>query len=118
MAPAKALLAAFPAIHKTPGPHGIPLLSHAIVGKKQSLGVFHLLLGAGADVNAAAWRGTTPLMQAVLADQMDMASALLERGADRAAKLPDGTTALDFARKKNKPAMIALLSKALRPAQE
>src|SRR5438270_13415251 len=31
-APAKAMLAAFPAIHKTPGAHGIPLLSHRIIG--------------------------------------------------------------------------------------
>src|SRR5215212_9008964 len=34
LAAAKATLTAFPVIHKTPGPHGIPLLSHAIVGKQ------------------------------------------------------------------------------------
>ncbi len=111
MAPAKALLTAFPAIHHTPGPHGIPLLSHAIVGKKESLDVFHLLIAAGADVNAAAWRGVTPLMQAVAADQAEMARTLLEHGADPSVKTPGGVTALDIARKKNSPELIALLSK-------
>jgi hypothetical protein len=56
-------IAAYPALHQTPGPHGISLLSHTIAGKKQSFDAFLLLLNAGA--YAAAWRGSTPLMHAV-----------------------------------------------------
>jgi hypothetical protein len=110
LSPAKALLAAFPDIHKTPGPHGIPLLSHTVVGKKESFDVFQLLMAAGANVNAAAWRGITPLMQAVLADQADMVRALLDRGADKTAKTPDGQTALDLAKKKDAATIIGMLS--------
>jgi hypothetical protein len=113
LAPAKALLAAFPDIHKTPGPHGIPLLSHSIVGKEESRDVFQLLIQAGADVNAAAWRGMTPLMMAVSAAQVDMVRTLLDKGANVAAKSADGTTALDIARKKNSSMMVAMLEKSV-----
>jgi len=106
---AKALLAAFPQIHETPGPHGIPLLSHAIVGKAQALDAFHLLLEAGSDVDQAAWRGTTPLMQAALSRQAEMARALLDRGADKTVKTPGGMTALDFAVKRDEPRIIEML---------
>jgi hypothetical protein len=108
---AKALLVAFPEMHKTPGPHGIPLLSHAIVGKKPSFGVFQLLLEHGADVNAKTWRGGTPLMQAVSVGEPDMVRSLLDRGADVSAKSVDGTSALDIARKKNAAQILALLEK-------
>jgi ankyrin repeat protein len=112
MTPAKALLSAFPAIHKTPGPHGISLLSHTIVGKKPAFAAFMLLIEAGADVNAAAWRGATPLMQAVAAEEVDMVRTLLDRGANPSAKTPSGQTALDLARKKNATAIIAILEKS------
>ena len=111
LAPAKALLAAFPGIHTTPGPHGIPLLSHTIVGRKDAFDAFQLLIAAKADVNAAAWRGITPLMAAVAYDQADMVRILLDHGANTAAKTPAGETALDFARKKGNAAIIGMLSK-------
>jgi hypothetical protein len=111
LAPAKALLAAFPDIHKTPGPHGISLLAHTIVGRKQSFGVFQLLIDAKADVNAAAWRGATPLMQAVALGEVEMVRTLLDRGADRSVKSPNGETVLDTARKRNFPAIVAMLEK-------
>jgi hypothetical protein len=112
LAPAKALLAAFPDIHKTPGPHGIPLLSHAIVGKKEAFDVFQLLINAGADVNAAAWRGGTPLTMAVAQEEVEVVRILLAKGANAAAKMQNGMTALDLAKKKNSTAIIALLEKA------
>ena len=113
MYPAKALLAAYPAIHKTPGPHGISLLSHTIAGKKQSWDAFLLLLNAGADVNAAAWRGTTPLIHAVAMSEADMVRALLDRGADPSIKTPAGKTALDFARERKDAAIVEILSESV-----
>jgi hypothetical protein len=102
-APAKAMLAAVPALHKTPGAHGIPLLSHAILGKSEA--VFQLLLEAGADVNAAAWRGGTPLLAAIAVDQVEMVRTLLGRGAERSEK------ALDLAKRRKVAAIMAMLEK-------
>jgi hypothetical protein len=103
-APAKAMLAAYPALHKTPGAHGIPLLSHAILGKSPT--TFHLLLDAGADVNAAAFRGGTPLLAAIAADQTEMVRVLLAKGAERSDK------ALDLAKRRKVADIIAMLEKA------
>ena len=108
---AKALLTAFPKIHETPGPHGIPLLSHAIVGREAAFDTFTLLLEYGVDVNQAAWRGATPLMQAVLYEQPDMVRALLDREADPAAKTPKGLTASDLAAKKGRDDLVAMIDK-------
>jgi hypothetical protein len=101
--PAKALLGAFPAIHKTPGAHGIPLLSHTILGKSPA--TFHLLIDAGADVNAAAFRGGTPLLAAIAVDQTEMIRVLLQHGAERSEK------ALDLARRRKVPEIVAMLEK-------
>ena len=103
-APAKALLAANPAIHKTPGAHGIPLLSHTILGKSPV--TFHMLIAAGADVNAAAWRGGTPLLAAISADQVEMVRVLLERGAQRSER------ALEMAKRRNHAEILKLIEKS------
>ena len=60
----KGWLAFTPVAHQAPGPHGIPLLSHAVVGMKPAMRVFQLLLEQGANVSAAANNGMTPLMMA------------------------------------------------------
>jgi len=102
-AQAKSLLAAFPDLHKTPGAHGIPVLSHAIIGK--SLSMFHLLLAAGADVNAPAWRGGTPLLAAIAGDQVEMVRVLLAKGAQNSEK------ALDLAKRRKVAEIVAMLEK-------
>jgi hypothetical protein len=106
---AKALLAAFPAIHTIPGPHGIPLLHHTIVGKQEAFDTFQLLLDAGADVNKKTWRGITAVMTAAALNQPEMIRALLKRGADASVKTPDGRTARDYAEKQGYTAVVELL---------
>lgn len=103
-APAKAILAAFPAVHKTPGAHGIPLLSHTILGKSPA--TFHLLIAAGADVNAAAFRGGTPLLAAIAVDQVEMVRVLLAKGAERSEK------ALELAKRRKVAEIVAMLEKS------
>ena len=39
----QALVAAFPGIHKVPGPHGIPLIAHAQKAGKDAEAVFEFL---------------------------------------------------------------------------
>ena len=62
--------------------------------------IITLLLGAGADANAASrkgddlLRGITPLMLAATDGSDDLVQVLLDKGADVNAKAPDGTTAL------------------------
>ncbi len=55
--------------------------------------------------------GATPLMLAAASehDAVDKVRLLVERGADKAAKADLGDTALDFAKRRNDPAMIAAL---------
>ena len=111
-ATAKAMMTAFPDLHKVPGAHGIPLLTHAIVGKQPAFEVFQMLIAAGADVNAAAWRGApTPLSAAVTSEHIEAVRVLLEHGADRWARNPAGQTMLEIAKKRNLSSIAALLEK-------
>jgi ankyrin repeat protein len=57
-----------------------------------------LLVAYGADVNAAALDGTTPLMLAAMNEKQDVVDYLLSKGANAAAKDSKGMTALDYAR--------------------
>lgn len=72
------------------------------------------LLDAGADVKMRDSRGMTPLMFAVASDNQDIrvAKLLIERGSDVNATSSTGETVLDWARKFNEPAVVALLEKS------
>ncbi|MCC6540482.1 MAG: ankyrin repeat domain-containing protein [Bryobacterales bacterium] len=78
-----------------------------------------LLLDAGADVNARDIRGMTPLMLAVASEQQDPAivKLLLGRGARRDDRSAAGETALDWARKFNRRAVLALFGAQSAPVR-
>ena len=88
-----------------------PLMNAAPFGSPE---LIVRLLDAGGDVNMRDVRGMTPLMMAVACDNQDIrvAKLLIGRGSDVNAKAANGETVLDWARKFNEPAMIALLEKA------
>jgi hypothetical protein len=110
LATVKAWVSFAPACHQVPGPHGIPLLSHALVGGPAADPIFHLLLEAGADVKARSNNGTTPLMVAAAAGRREAVEALLARGADARARTQDGRTALSMATKAGREDVVRMLS--------
>ncbi len=78
-----------------------------------------LLLDQGASVHLADERKMTPLLAAVSSEDQNAATVklLLERGADREAKDQFGQNALDWARKFNNPAVLALLGEKPAPRE-
>ncbi len=106
----KSLLVAYPNIHQVRGPHEIPLLSHAVVGRQQADEVFHLLLESGADLNATSRIGLTPLIMAAITGRVEIIRTLLDRGADATHTDDKGKTALDWATDRKNEAAIKLLS--------
>ena len=81
----RAWLTFTPEAHQAPGPHGIPLLSHAVVGMKPVMRVLQLLLERGVNVSAAANNGMTPLMMAARGQKMGvrLAAWLVSPGGNR-----------------------------------
>ena len=71
------------------------------------------MLDLGADVSARDRDGITPLLSAISENQPDVIDVLLRRGADPRASAY-GETALDSARKRGDPRIIALIEEALR----
>ena len=73
------------------------------------------LIAHGADVNARADDGWTPLMYASYHGHAKVVEALLDAGADKELKATDGrfegNTALDFARNENKGGVVAVLER-------
>ena len=67
------------------------------------------LITAGADVNAAFYRGHRILSAAAKEGSVDAVRMLLETGADATAEDPWGKTALDYAKRYKHPAVVALL---------
>jgi uncharacterized protein len=73
-----------------------PLHSASAAGQ---LEVCRVLLDAGADVNAVQHGGYTALLDAAVNGDEELVEFLLERGADRAARLDDGRTFDDLRRR-------------------
>lgn len=80
--------------------------------KDRSIQIIRMLAAAGARLDEADGRGDTPLALAVVNDARDLASLLLELGADPGRRLKDGKTAADYARDKGSREMTALLDRA------
>ena len=96
------------------GPHGpisIGYMTPLHFAAQRNLEIVKLLLEAGAKVNVRDVRGMTPLMIAVSLDSVDPETirVLLAAGADPAIESNDGESSLDWARKFNNPAILALL---------
>ena len=105
----KAVLAAYPNTHTVAGPHGIPLISHAIFGRDHADDVFELLIQGGADVNAASNSGQTVLMSAASVGRIGQVGQLLELGSDVGAKDKRERTAIDVAKSRKHDAVVKLL---------
>jgi len=105
----KPIFKAFPKTHSIPGPHGIPLLCHAIYGRDKADDVFELILESGADLNQASNSGQSALMAAASVGRVEIIKALLEKGADIRQKDAKGKTAVDYARSRKHDDAIKLL---------
>uniref|UniRef100_A0A674HBS1 Euchromatic histone lysine methyltransferase 2 n=1 Tax=Taeniopygia guttata TaxID=59729 RepID=A0A674HBS1_TAEGU len=77
--------------------------------QKGHLEICHLLLQAGANINAVDKQRRTPLMEAVANDQLDTARYLLQRGGCAYSQEEDGSTCLHHAAKNGNLEMVELL---------
>lgn len=66
----------------------------------------------GVDVNACGFFNIPPLLRAAVYGKSEALIALLECGADRAARDKQGRTALELAQKYNHPRIVEILSKS------
>lgn len=110
-------LKVFPKVHAVPGPHQIPLLSHAIYGKEQADEVFELLIRAGANVNAQTKNKMTPLMAAAQVGRPAIVQALLNRNADPTVESSKGATAVSLAKKRGHEKVAQMISAAIKKRQ-
>ena len=83
---------------------------HACIALGNSVEVAQLLLEAGADVNATAAGGYTPLHLAASNGKRDIVTLLLEHGANREARCDQGKTAADYARERGHVEVVAFLA--------
>jgi len=82
----------------------------AILGQTDAARV---LLGAGADVNAAASAdGSTALIFAVYGGSTEIVSMLIKAGADAGTEDGDGRTALSYAEEKDHAEIVSVLKRA------
>ena len=105
----KAIMKVYPKTHAVPGPHGIPLLSHAVYGRKQADNVFEYLIASGADVNQTSNGGQTPLMAAASIGRVKAVKELLAAKAEPNMKTKSGKTALDAAVRRKQDKVVAIL---------
>ncbi len=82
---------------------------HACIALGNSVDVARLLIDAGAQVNATAAGGYTPLHIAASNGNRDMVVLLLENGADPAARCDQDKTPADYARERGHAEVLALL---------
>lgn len=75
------------------GAHGKPVIHEALSSHEPEN--LRLLASSGANLNVV-WGGSTPLMSAVMVFLWDMASALLELGADTSVRSNIGESAVDL----------------------
>jgi uncharacterized protein len=83
---------------------------HACIALGNSAETARLLVDAGADVNATAAGGYTPLHLAASSGNREIAVLLLEHGADRSACCDQGKTPADYARERGHKEVAALLA--------
>ena len=83
---------------------------HAALAGRGDAAVVDLLLSAGADVNAAAAQGVTPLHVAASRGSRELITRLLARGANPGATMADGTTPAGMAQDRGHPEAAALLA--------
>jgi uncharacterized protein len=82
---------------------------HACIALHGSVESVRVLLDAGADVNATAAGGYSPLHQAAAAGKSEVVRLLLQNGAKKDATCDQGKLALDYARERNHLDAAALL---------
>ena len=88
-------------------PMKVQALHSALAGNHRE--VARALLEAGAPVNAGQQEGWTPLMEAVLHDDVEIAKMLLARGADPKAQNDAGKSAIGLAADRANVEMLKLL---------
>lgn len=82
-----------------------------------SLPITRLLLERHAYIDAASPNGTTPLMMAARYGQAAAVRLLLEEGADPLLQNQQGLTAVDFARRAERPDIVDAIAQAIRGRQ-
>lgn len=91
---------------------GVSIFDYAITYNYS--GLVRRMIEEGVDINSTQRRsGFTPLMCAVCYGRKEIATLLLEKGAERSAVDAKGFSAFDFARKMRKKAMLKLLDETL-----
>lgn len=83
---------------------------HACIALGNSADVARLLIEGGANVNATAAGGYTPLHLAASNGNRDIVVLLLENGADRTARCDQDKTPADYARERGHTEVLALLA--------